>query len=138
MVDVAAPSTTTSRVQPAARPVCGADPHPAAASATDIPPAASAADRTVPCVLMRAGTSRGPFFLRGWLPADETARILGLNAAEFYNFDLDRLRPIADRIGPTPVELGQTDPSVLTKWDGVKAAGRPWLSNVEAVPVPVG
>jgi 2-methylaconitate cis-trans-isomerase PrpF len=31
-------------------------------------------DRTVPCVLMRAGTSRGPFFLRDWLPADEQAR----------------------------------------------------------------
>ena len=30
--------------------------------------------RTVPCVLMRAGTSRGPFFLREWLPADEHAR----------------------------------------------------------------
>jgi 2-methylaconitate cis-trans-isomerase PrpF/tripartite-type tricarboxylate transporter receptor subunit TctC len=30
--------------------------------------------RTIPCVLMRAGTSRGPFFLREWLPADEGAR----------------------------------------------------------------
>jgi 2-methylaconitate cis-trans-isomerase PrpF len=30
--------------------------------------------RTIPCVLMRAGTSRGPFFLREWLPADEAAR----------------------------------------------------------------
>src|SRR6188768_3523087 len=30
--------------------------------------------RAIPCVLMRAGTSRGPFFLRDWLPADETAR----------------------------------------------------------------
>src|SRR3954469_15081889 len=30
--------------------------------------------RTVPCVLMRAGTSRGPFFLREWLPADDVAR----------------------------------------------------------------
>jgi len=29
---------------------------------------------TVPCVLMRAGTSRGPFFLREWLPEDEAAR----------------------------------------------------------------
>ena len=29
---------------------------------------------TLPCVLMRAGTSRGPFFLRDWLPADEAAR----------------------------------------------------------------
>ena len=30
--------------------------------------------RTLPCVLMRAGTSRGPFFLRDWLPEDEAAR----------------------------------------------------------------
>jgi len=29
---------------------------------------------TLPCVLMRAGTSRGPFFLREWLPADEALR----------------------------------------------------------------
>ncbi len=29
---------------------------------------------TLPCVLMRAGTSRGPFFLRDWLPADPVAR----------------------------------------------------------------
>ncbi|MBI5719647.1 MAG: 4-oxalomesaconate tautomerase [Burkholderiales bacterium] len=33
-----------------------------------------AASITVPCVLMRAGTSRGPFFLREWLPDDETQR----------------------------------------------------------------
>jgi len=33
------------------------------------------ASRTsVPCVLMRAGTSRGPFFLREWLPEDEAER----------------------------------------------------------------
>jgi 2-methylaconitate cis-trans-isomerase PrpF/tripartite-type tricarboxylate transporter receptor subunit TctC len=31
-------------------------------------------NRVIPCVLMRAGTSRGPFFLRDWLPADETER----------------------------------------------------------------
>lgn len=30
--------------------------------------------RVIPCVLMRAGTSRGPFFLREWLPQEETAR----------------------------------------------------------------
>jgi hypothetical protein len=30
--------------------------------------------KIIPCVLMRAGTSRGPFFLREWLPADETTR----------------------------------------------------------------
>jgi 2-methylaconitate cis-trans-isomerase PrpF/tripartite-type tricarboxylate transporter receptor subunit TctC len=32
------------------------------------------ADRVMPCVLMRAGTSRGPIFLREWLPAEERAR----------------------------------------------------------------
>ncbi|MET0964569.1 MAG: 4-oxalomesaconate tautomerase [Noviherbaspirillum sp.] len=30
--------------------------------------------KTLPCVLMRAGTSRGPFFLREWLPEDADAR----------------------------------------------------------------
>ncbi len=29
---------------------------------------------SIPCVLMRAGTSRGPFFLRDWLPQGEEAR----------------------------------------------------------------
>jgi 2-methylaconitate cis-trans-isomerase PrpF/tripartite-type tricarboxylate transporter receptor subunit TctC len=29
---------------------------------------------TLPCVLMRAGTSRGPFFLRSWLPDGEAER----------------------------------------------------------------
>lgn len=29
---------------------------------------------SIPCVLMRAGTSRGPFFLRDWLPASDEAR----------------------------------------------------------------
>ncbi|MDF2467488.1 MAG: methylitaconate delta2-delta3-isomerase, partial [Ramlibacter sp.] len=28
----------------------------------------------IPCVLMRAGTSRGPFFLREWLPEGDEAR----------------------------------------------------------------
>jgi 2-methylaconitate cis-trans-isomerase PrpF/tripartite-type tricarboxylate transporter receptor subunit TctC len=34
----------------------------------------TAGSRVVPCVLMRAGTSRGPFFLREWLPDDEVER----------------------------------------------------------------
>jgi len=29
---------------------------------------------SIPCVLMRAGTSRGPFFLRDWLPTGDEAR----------------------------------------------------------------
>ncbi len=31
-------------------------------------------NRTIPCVLMRAGTSRGPFFLKEWLPEDPEVR----------------------------------------------------------------
>jgi 2-methylaconitate cis-trans-isomerase PrpF/tripartite-type tricarboxylate transporter receptor subunit TctC len=30
--------------------------------------------KVIPCVLMRAGTSRGPFFLREWLPEGDEAR----------------------------------------------------------------
>ena len=41
------------------------------------------------------------------IPVDETAAMLGGNAAEVYGFDVDALRPLADRIGPTPEELGQ-------------------------------
>lgn len=34
----------------------------------------SVTHRTLPCVLMRAGTSRGPFFLKEWLPEDPAVR----------------------------------------------------------------
>jgi predicted TIM-barrel fold metal-dependent hydrolase len=69
---------------------------------------------------------------RFWdIPVDETAKILGLNQAEFYGFEIEKLQAIADRVGPTPADLGQTDESVLAKWDRYKAAGRPWLTNVE-------
>ncbi len=37
----------------------------------------------------------------GGLPDDEIAAILGGNAAEFYDFDVDALAPLVDRIGPT-------------------------------------
>ena len=37
-------------------------------------PIIAAMNRTVPCVLMRAGTSRGPFFLSEWLPQDPVRR----------------------------------------------------------------
>jgi predicted TIM-barrel fold metal-dependent hydrolase len=70
---------------------------------------------------------------RFWdIPVDETAQILGLNQAEFYGFDLDALKPVADRIGPTPEDLGQTDPAVFAKWDAFKEVGRPWLTGEEA------
>jgi predicted TIM-barrel fold metal-dependent hydrolase len=34
------------------------------------------------------------------LPEDELERMLGLNAAEFYGFDTEKLLPLAQRIGP--------------------------------------
>ena len=33
-------------------------------------------------------------------PEDDVAKILGMNAAEFYNFDVDALSKVADEIGP--------------------------------------
>jgi predicted TIM-barrel fold metal-dependent hydrolase len=38
-------------------------------------------------------------------PAEEMHKMLGLTAAEVYGFDVDALRPIADRVGPTVAEL---------------------------------
>jgi predicted TIM-barrel fold metal-dependent hydrolase len=76
---------------------------------------------------------------RFWdIAVDETAQILGLNQAEFYGFDVTALRPIADRIGPTPDDLGQTDDAMLGKWEPLRKAGRSWLSGEEAVPLPGG
>ncbi len=37
--------------------------------------------------------------------ADDLRRVLSENAAALYGFDIDRLRPIADRVGPTIGEL---------------------------------
>jgi 2-methylaconitate cis-trans-isomerase PrpF/tripartite-type tricarboxylate transporter receptor subunit TctC len=79
VVDVTAPSTTICPTGPAVRPTGPAGTRPAAALAADdptsaVPSVGIGAERTVPCVLMRAGTSRGPFFLREWLPADDIAR----------------------------------------------------------------
>ena len=70
------------------------------------------------------------------IPRDETARILGLNAAEVYGFDAAALQPLVDRIGPTPEALGQTeDPSA--KWAPLAEAGRPWLTGIEVLPAAI-
>jgi predicted TIM-barrel fold metal-dependent hydrolase len=71
------------------------------------------------------------------IPVDETAAMLGANCAELYGFDQVALRPLADRIGPSPADLGQTGDD-LSKWDDSRAAGRPWLSGAEATPIPMG
>jgi predicted TIM-barrel fold metal-dependent hydrolase len=41
----------------------------------------------------------------GAVPADETARILGLNAAGLYGVDTAALAPVVERIGPTTDEV---------------------------------
>jgi predicted TIM-barrel fold metal-dependent hydrolase len=66
------------------------------------------------------------------IPIDETEQILGLNQVDFYGFDAARLRPIAERIGPTTDDLGQTDDSASARWEPYKKAGRPWLTGEEA------
>jgi predicted TIM-barrel fold metal-dependent hydrolase len=74
------------------------------------------------------------------IPVDETAAILGGNAAEVYRFDTDALQTVVDRIGPTPDELGQAGAEAdgrLDKWTGLEAAGRPWITGIEAVEVPL-
>jgi predicted TIM-barrel fold metal-dependent hydrolase len=73
----------------------------------------------------------------GDIPSDETALMLGGNAAACYGFDTDALRPLAERIGPTPEELGQTGQD-LGKWTDLEAAGRPWITGKEAIEAAVG
>ncbi len=52
------------------------------------------------------------------VPVDDTEKLVGLTAAACYGMDLEALREIADRIGPTPEDLGQdptlrSDPEVV-------------------------
>jgi predicted TIM-barrel fold metal-dependent hydrolase len=72
------------------------------------------------------------------IPVEETQQMLGGNAAAVYNFDVSRLSALAARVGPTPDDLDQGNPEVLAKWTDLAAAGRPWLSGKEAMPLPVG
>jgi predicted TIM-barrel fold metal-dependent hydrolase len=67
------------------------------------------------------------------IPRDETTAMLGTNAAAVYAFDIGALRPLADRIGPTPDELGQ-DHDPTAKWADARRAGRPWLTGIETWP----
>jgi hypothetical protein len=39
------------------------------------------------------------------LPTEEIRQLTSLTAAECYGFDLDALRPVADRVGPTMAEI---------------------------------
>lgn len=46
----------------------------------------------------------------GGLPEEDVRRILGLNAARLYGFDVAQLQAVADRVGPTVAEVA-TPPS---------------------------
>jgi hypothetical protein len=48
------------------------------------------------------------------VPVADAALMLGGTAARCYGFDTNALRPIADRIGPTPNDLGQDVTRVTT------------------------
>ncbi len=60
--------------------------------------------------------------------------MLGLACAETFNFDTAALRPLADKIGPTPSDLGQLDgdptgADLTAKWARTKQVGRHWLTG---------
>jgi len=68
------------------------------------------------------------------VPVEDARQLLGLTAARCYGFDLDALRPIAERIGPTPADLGQ-DPDLRTDPEAVRAAR--WWRDEYQVQAPV-
>jgi predicted TIM-barrel fold metal-dependent hydrolase len=61
------------------------------------------------------------------LPVDDTAKLLGLNAARCYGMDLEALGEIAARIGPSTDDLGQ-DPALRSDPDEVRR-GRWWIEE---------
>jgi hypothetical protein len=63
---------------------------------------------------------------------EETRQLLGETAAKVYGFDLDALRPVADRIGPTPQDLGQ-DPAQRAD-PGAPASAKWWLTEYDIPP----
>ncbi len=72
---------------------------------------------------------RGDF---GGIPVEDARKLLGETAARCYSFDLESLRPVADRIGPTPADLGQ-DTSLRTDPEEVRTA-RWWKDEYQVRP----
>ena len=68
------------------------------------------------------------------IPVEETRRILGLATADAFGFDVEALRPLAEKIGPTPTDLGQlsdtqTAADLTARWATVREVGRHWLTG---------
>ena len=60
---------------------------------------------------------------------DEVARMVGLNAAEVYGFDLDALAPVAERVGPTVGEVAVPLEEIPADSRSIAFAGesvKPW------------
>jgi hypothetical protein len=57
----------------------------------------------------------------GDVPVADSRQLLGETAATCYGFDLEALRPIAERVGPTPEDLGQ-DTTLVTTAEELRAA----------------
>jgi hypothetical protein len=55
------------------------------------------------------------------VPVQDARQILGETAARCYGFDLEVLRPVADRVGPRPTDLGQ-DLTRTTSAEELRAA----------------
>jgi len=60
---------------------------------------------------------------------DEVARMVGLNAAAVYGFDLDALAPVAERVGPTVAEVAVPLDEIPADSRSIAFAGenvKPW------------
>jgi len=66
------------------------------------------------------------------VPVEETRPLLGLTAARVYGFSLDALQLVADRVGPTPEDLGQ-DPTRRAD-PGAPASAKWWLAEYGITP----
>ncbi|MSW29160.1 MAG: amidohydrolase family protein, partial [Actinobacteria bacterium] len=68
------------------------------------------------------------------IPIDESRVMLGLSAGDAFSFDMDALRKISEKVGPTPTDLGQlgegrTAQDLTDRWAPVKEVGRHWLTG---------
>jgi hypothetical protein len=59
------------------------------------------------------------------VPVADARLLLGETAARCYGFDLAVLKPIAQRVGPTPRDLGQ-DPSLVSDPAAERRAAEWW------------
>ncbi len=63
------------------------------------------------------------------VPLADARLLLGETCARVYGFDIEKLRAIADRIGPTPADLGQ-DPALVTTDPAEITAARWWKASL--------